>query len=280
MNMKKKTLEFPDCWEELTQKEWEKLLKLMFELNTQKELTLRDVKRAWCSFVLSGRGIRKQDKIEYYILVNDLADSIDWMFSIEDDGKLVSLNFDSTQNLLPKWSKYSGPADHGADLTFGEFRTCVALFNKYNTEQDNRSLELLCGILYRKPASKNSGKRREDFNKNLFNVYQRRVAQMPAQLKFGVYLWFASFCRFLVSGEFIIDGCDVCFESIFASNSKENNESNTDMGLGMNAILFTLAESGIFGNVDETDNTSLMRTLMKLLYDEQKAKEMRKETKQ
>ena len=42
----------------------------------------------------------------------------------------------------------------------------------------------------------------------------------------------------------------------------------------MNSVLYSVAESGIFGNVDATDDTLLLRVMMKLLDDKQRADEM------
>jgi hypothetical protein len=42
----------------------------------------------------------------------------------------------------------------------------------------------------------------------------------------------------------------------------------------MNSVLYSVAESGVFGNVDATDDTQLLRVMMKLLDDKQRADEM------
>ena len=42
----------------------------------------------------------------------------------------------------------------------------------------------------------------------------------------------------------------------------------------MNSILFSVAESGVFGNARATDDTLLLRVMMKLLDDRQRADEL------
>ena len=42
----------------------------------------------------------------------------------------------------------------------------------------------------------------------------------------------------------------------------------------MNGVLFSVAESGVFGNFDETDNTLLLKVMMKLLSDKMQADEI------
>ena len=47
----------------------------------------------------------------------------------------------------------------------------------------------------------------------------------------------------------------------------------------MNSILFSMAESGVFGSIEEVDNTQLLRVLLKLLDDKQKADSLIQATK-
>lgn len=48
----------------------------------------------------------------------------------------------------------------------------------------------------------------------------------------------------------------------------------------MNSVLYSVAESGIFGNADATDDTLLLRVMMKLLDDKLRADEMIRNLKQ
>ena len=57
-------------------------------------------------------------------------------------------------------------------------------------------------------------------------------------------------------------------------------QPGTAQSLGMNSVLYSVAESGIFGNADATDDTLLLRVMMKLLDDKQRADEMIRNLKQ
>ena len=242
-----------------------------------------DVKREWCRFVLSNRGIRRKSSIDYYILIDELALTLGWMWSESKEGKEVELIFSSTKNLLPEWKQYKGPLSHGSDLTFGEFRNAVMMMNGYNDTQDPSLLQALCGILYRCPGAKIGksdfdGKYREEFKQERINFYSNRIRMMPKQVQWGVYAWFAFFCHYLLTGTFIIDGIEISFESIF---TKETQDANTpkEQSLGMSGILFSVAESGIFGNIEKADDTLLLRVMMKLLDDKYKADALLKRNK-
>lgn len=268
MSMKKNIILFPECWEDVRQREWEYLLSLRVKIAVTPGIELKDVKRAWCRYVLKERGCR-MSSAQAYILCNQLSKTLDWMWRENPGNGTVELTYDSTVNLLPRWKGLLGPASHGADLTFGEFRVAVQMMNAYTTTHERIYLYRLAGMLYR-PVVKG---KKEPFSISRMDVYQERLKKMPESLLWGVYAWFASFCNYLFSGIFILDGMEVCFSPLFEAGKSEGPS------LGMNSVLFSIAESGIFGNVDEVDNTQLMRVLMKLLDDKQKADNLLKQMK-
>lgn len=268
----KQDIEFPECWEEVWPAEFAYLLKLrMLLILTPKAITLTDVKRLWSGYVLRYRGLKSKRK-DYYLLVNRLAKTLDWQWGVDEETGTVSLAYDSTVNLIPSWSGFWGPASHGADLTFGEFRISVIMMNEYTRTHDVAYLNSLCAVLYRR---KKAGRRIPFVSSNLGRM-AKEIAGMPDYLKWGIYCWFAYFCEFLFNGTFILDGCEVCFAPVFASTGKDNEP---EQSLGMNSILFSMAESGVFGSIEEVDNTQLLRVLLKLLDDKQKADSLLKSVK-
>lgn len=271
--MKQKDIEFPDCWEEVKPLEWLHLLKNRQKLMTKPGISLLDVKREWCAYVLKNRGYVFRSKVKDMLLVNQLAATLRWMWQTEGD--TVVLTYDSTVNLMPEWRYLRGPMSHGADMTFGEFRHAVAAINKFNAGHDPLDLQALCAILYRPPVEKKGCVAREPFREQYMSRYMGLVSSMPEWVQWGVYSWFAYFCEYLFTGSFIIDGLELCFEPVF-SRSKRETSDRTDsvQSLGMNSILYSVAESGVFGNAKATDDTLLMRVLMKLLDDKQRADEM------
>lgn len=276
--MSKKKIEFPECWEEVLPSEWIYLLKLREQLIQKKGITLNDIKSEWCRFALKNRGIRASQKVDYYLLIYNLSLTLDWMWKEDSDRQSVALTFDSTQNLLPTWKNLRGPLSHGNDMTFGEFRTAVGIMNSYMQSQDPAMLQALCGILYRKPGKKVgkenfNGHYREPFNPARIPFYAERVRLMPTYIQWGIYTWFAYFCHYLMTGVFIIEGNEVCFAPIFRRENSHKKKTS-EQSLGMNSILFSVAESGIFGNADSTDNTLLLKIMLKLLDDYQRAKAM------
>ena len=274
----RKDIEFPDCWEELQPAEWVYLLKLRNLLMTQQGVSLTDVKRAWCAFVLKSRGMKvRQRKPDELLLADRLAETLDWMWLIDDEEQCVSLHFDTTRNLLPEYKGLRGPQSHGGDLTFGEFRAATAAMNLYTEDHLPSDLLALVAVLYRFPDPV-TGKR-VPFDPDDLPTLMRDVQRvMPDWLQWGIYAWFARFCEYLLTGKFVIDGQTVTFSPVFGRREKDAPQG-VGQDLGLNSILYTVAESGVFGTATETDRAPLLRVLLKLLDDKQRADELMKKYK-
>jgi len=270
----KKIEMFPEIWDELTEADWVSMLKLREHLLTMvgAEITIKDIRIEAARCLLLNRGIRtrlRNDK--YFLLVHQAAEKLDWLWQ-EDDEHRVSLVYRSTKQLLPKWGQLFGPMSHGGDLVFGEFKEAVTLCQAYDKEGRKELLQQLAGLLYRRRNPQRSFPRRIAYDKDPSYTQLIRGQRMPSWFLWGVYAWFSFFCEYLATGIFIIDGREVCFSKIFGSGSSGNsgNSENTgNTGLGLNAIVMTLAESQVFGDFDDVLHTPLMRVLMKLLHDKE-----------
>ena len=275
----KKNINFPDCWDELTTDEWVYLLDLRHALQTRRGISLQDVRRAWCYYVLAHRGYKFHRNRALHTdemnLIERLTGTLDWMWLIDEEEGCVSLQFNTTKNLLPKWKKLIGPQSHGADLTFGEFRAATAAMNLYTQDHMESDLLALVATLYRRPDTQG---RRQPFDADRLPDYMRAAKDMPSWLQWGVYAWFAHFCEYLLSGSFVIDGNEVRFDPVFGRREPDTPRSSAQ-DLGLNSILYTVAESGVFGTATDTDRTPLLRVLLKLLDDKQRADEMMKRIK-
>ena len=267
----KKIEMFPEIWDELTEADWVSMLKLREHLLTMvgAEITIKDIRIEAARCLLLNRGIRtrlRNDK--YFLLVHQAAEKLDWLWQ-EDDEHRVSLVYRSTKQLLPKWGQLFGPMSHGGDLVFGEFKEAVTLCQAYDKEGRKELLQMLAGLLYRRRNPQRSFPRRIAYDKDPSYTQLIRGQRMPNWFLWGVYAWFSFFCEYLATGIFIIDGREVCFSKIFGTSPSPSQGGEPSSGLGLNAIVMTLAESQVFGDFDDVLHTPLMRVLMKLLHDKE-----------
>jgi len=267
----KKAIEIPECWDELSPKQFRYLLKQVFMMMENRQIQTKDLLRSFADYLCGYPVyIKPNRKEEYLLLLDTLSDRLSWIFRKEDYD--ILLNFDTTTNLLPSIGRLLGPVSHGSDLRFGEYRTACEFYNRYTTDHNREALDVLTGILYRKPnkdIDKQSfdGDYREAFNRHHIDIYAKRVTHIPEYVKWGVYQWFGYFCKYLMTGDFIIEGREVSFAPLFSSQSDPDVKQGDS--LGMTSVLFSLAESRTFGNIKETDNAFLFEVMLKMLNDKQ-----------
>lgn len=278
----KRYTDIPECWEEFTPRQFKYLLKSVFKMMANDKISPIDVLRDLADFMLGRKKfILPWQQERYLALVSTIADHLEWIFSI-DDGNEVTMNYTSTQNPLPAIDGLIGPQSHGADLRFGEYRAAVDFFNRFTQEHDSESLDCLVGILYRNPQKGKvdatfDGQYREPFNPHLIGTYCEHAKHLDEHLKWGIYLWFSAFCKYLIEGGiFIIEGNEVSFGGIF-HRSDPDPDVKVENSIGMMSVLFTLADSHTFGTAMETDDAELFKVLLKLLHDKQAIDNLQKQ---
>jgi len=174
-------------------------------------------------------------------------------------------------NKLPKIGEWTGPADCGTDITFGEFRMAVAVLRNYEQHPSERDLNVLAGLLYRPEASEQMQHeqqlRRWPYDWDTFEQKERRGEQMQRWQVWGVYAWFAYFCEALTTATFILEGEEVCFAPLF--EQRDGGKGGERTGNGLQQICLTLAESHVFGTARDVDHTLLLTVMQKLLLDYQ-----------
>ncbi|MPN65175.1 hypothetical protein SDC9_212954 [bioreactor metagenome] len=72
-----------------------------------------------------------------------------------------------------------------------------------------------------------------------------------------------------------MDGNTVSFESLF-ERSAIDEDTKPVTNIGLMSIVFTLADTGTFGNADKTDDTMLFPILLKLLHDKNAVDRLKK----
>lgn len=264
--MKQRYIEIPDTWQDLTPDDWREVLKIRQKVvDNGGRYSELDIKTETARVLLKNRGVKLQlNNPNYVQLVGQVAASLGWLWQAE--GTVVSLVYKDTRNLLPKVRQWIGPADHGQDLTFGEFRQAFVHLKAYEQTQTVTPLHALAGLLYR-PCDGRS--RRLPYDDDSIDEKIARGQQMQPWQVWGIYAWFAYFCEYLTTGTFVIDGCEVSFAPLFAHGSHESTSASggSPAGNSLQQICLTLAESHVFGTARDVDNTPLLTVMQKLLMD-------------
>jgi hypothetical protein len=205
--------------------------------------------------------------------ISELCES--FFEEIEKDGqKTKTFKLSFTKNLIPKiGGKYYGPKDALQDITFAEYRIAHSFYAAYLESHDEKDLNKLIAVLYRPDKSflwfrkllpSFDGQFRIPFssrsNPNYLEKRSLAIAKLPMPLRYGIFLFFSGCEEFLAKGKVNVDGKEIDFSIIY-----EKSEDSLDSpDIGLVGILYSLAETKVFGSIEETDSQNLYDIMIRL----------------
>lgn len=215
----------------------------------------------------------KEDKHANIFILSELIDDF---FEENENGQKI-IKQDYTHNPVPSYRSvfktYYGPSDNFINMTFGEYREALRLFNDFNVTADLEILYLLAAVFFRpaksfhfikKHLSNYDGDIREALNGNTLEKRAKVFKYAHFGFIYGVYLLFASFQKYLVSAQIMWGGKTLDLSILFETSHEEKQESMTLPGIGMDSIAFAMAESGTFGTVKEVDQTNFWQIIVRM----------------
>jgi hypothetical protein len=97
-----------------------------------------------------------------------------------------------------------------------------------------------------------------------------RIGRLPMAVRYGIFLFFSGSEEYLVKGKPVVDGKEIDFSIIYAKS--EDADDSPDIGLI--GILYSLAETKVFGSIAETDDQNLYDIMIRLYQVVKQAKAM------
>jgi hypothetical protein len=216
-----------------------------------------------------------------------LTNTLDWLIRVEEDenGKPVGiLNYTGVEQHYPfidvDSDTLAGPSDCMLDITFGEYRAAWRYFETYSISRNDTDLDHFIACLYRPMKKNRYGETigRQPFNPDAIEKHVKKVAEIPFWQKYAITLWFGNCDKYIKENELELDGKPITFAQLFNFKTKTDDVEVLDENdLGLTGLLYMIAESGIFGTVEEINKTNYIDILLALLYWKQKAdKEIKK----
>jgi len=200
------------------------------------------------SFMFMKRQI-KENIFDNTALFIDLMDSF---FDIEDvNGKrMYTPHIKSGKNLLPTFYQYKGPEDMLNNITWGDFIDCMNLINSYqlsaNSDQDiDISIDEIFNILYKVDP---------DYNKQFI------AKEVPYYVKLHAFNFFSTVFELISSGPIPINGEEIDFRILFSGKGNKKKDDKT----GWAGLVFSIAESGVFGKTNEVNQEKFWNVLIYL----------------
>jgi len=205
--------------------------------------------------------------------ISELCES--FFEEVERDGKKIkTFKLSFTKNLIPIiGGKFLGPQDALQDITFAEYRIAHRFFAAYLESHSEDDLNHLIAVLYR-PAKRLlwirrllpsfEGQRRIPFtaktNPLFLEARVKAIAKLPLAVRYGIFLFFSGCEEFLAKGTVNVDGKPVDFSIIY----EKSNDSGDSPDIGLVGILYSLAETKVFGSIEETDGQNLYDVMIRL----------------
>lgn len=203
--------------------------------------------------------------------LRQVTETLQWLLvTTEEAGTLrVEPNLDFARNLMPMLGPSRGPADALQNITLGEFRDALGHAQNYAQTLDEQHLNLMCSVLYRpnmltwylRSRRPNwNGDRRYPYNASRAEAEAYRFARYPFHLRYGAYLCFNAGLNFLRTGTVTIEGNEISFGVLWEGSSS----TQAQPGIGMAGVLFSLAETGVFGTLPHVERVNLYEGLARL----------------
>lgn len=279
------TIKYPSEVSELNSKQWLRFIALLIDLD-YKKINTDDV---LTELVFSFLNINRKEAIRIKLNKNlknqkilfnvyRIAESLHTFFEedIIEGHRTFIPKTDTTKNLLPKirtsFFKRAlyGPSDAITDISFREYEDANYVFRKYIETQSTDYLNDLIAILYRpkksflwirKLLSSYNGEARQKYNKSKLENRVKQIAKLPLEYKLAVFYFFYSCEKFIHEGDIEINGNPVNLNVLFESDPDYPQPKGT---IGLTGLLFELAESGVFGNAEQTANQNIYDILARL----------------
>lgn len=198
--------------------------------------------------------------------LRQVTDTLTWLLTERETEEQIFLepNITFARNLVPTIGKYTGPADALQDITLGAFRDAIGHAQTFAMTGEESDLDRLCATLYREEkhqdVEETTGAIRQPYNPAQAEQQAAHFEKVPLHIKYGVYLMFNAALNFLRTGTVTIEGRQISFSVLW-----EGDPPPTDHpGIGMAGVLFSLAETGVFGTIREVEQVNLYEGLARL----------------
>jgi len=242
----------PENWEEMTQAQFLKVLELILALE-EKLINLTDFKLQ-VALVLFGIYKTKKlkasfsEKEEIYANLFILSELFDYILETKKGKKgkpTVQLNFTSYNQFLPTINKFVGPKNGLTNLSWNQFTKAVTFYQKYIKTKDEKHLTALIAALY---LPEDSTFEETDINDRIADF-----ESLPPNVKFAVFLFFRNNLMFIQNANININGEEINLGILF---QKDKKKAKSD-GLGLVGLQMAVAESGIFGAMEEVGKQNI-----------------------
>lgn len=186
---------------------------------------------------------------------------------VAEDSSRATINIHSIvqhfATITHKNKIYRGADDALTNLTFIEFIHADVAARKYAADGDINQLNLLTALIYTRKTWLQKLLNQTAYNPKKTEAAAKKLATLPMVYKIAALNLFQSTIAWWQQGPLEINGVEVDLRILFNQKPTGSTSSNKSTG-GFTSVLFTLAETGVFGNAEQTAKASLYDVLLRL----------------
>ena len=195
--------------------------------------------------------------------IQNLSNLIDTFFDNVDQASSFTIKQNFIHNPVPKiklWRTYKGPKDAFENITFGQYIDAHRLLLDFSATADFDNLYLIAAIFYL--PKKWLSSKTKPYQGETVEERAKTFKFLPVGFVYGAFLWFTSFQKWLATAEIPFAGRNLDFSIVFGGSENETTEQNPS--IGMDSIVHTIAESGVYGNKEQTLKANLWDVLIRI----------------
>lgn len=201
----------------------------------------------------------QEEKMENIYVCAQLLDSF---FTLDENKKMHLVQdyiHNPIKNVKYKLQLFYGPKDGFEDITWYQLIEGFGELQSFNNSGKIECLVRLFAIFYRR---KFESVKSIDLDKRV-----KFLEYLDIRYIYGFFLLFTSFFKFLTTESNIeIDGRAIDLSLLFTQkeDTEEDNVSVDLPELGLRSTAFQLAESGVFGTMEELNETNAFQVLLRM----------------
>lgn len=282
------TRQYPETIAEMTTIQFVEFAGLVFMYQSKKITYQEFTIRLTYKLLDMERTVKRTDTermLEVSECINFISKNNDSFFEEKSEAgkkiKVIDLSF--VKNLIPKikiakqW--YYGPADALANTEFGEYVSALNAYLDFSRNGKEEDLNWMIASLYRPECENRKKHHLEDvrvpFDKHKVQYFANQLKELPFAEKYAIYLWFSACQQFIVTNKHLELSGDttVDLSVLFKKDGK------TEKGIGMAGVIYSLAETNVFGDAEKTAKQNMYDVFLRMLQTYLQAKKMQRDAK-
>jgi hypothetical protein len=230
--------------------------------------------------------VLSEESMIYWSNEVGLAESVNFLFEIvtnKENKTSFTINPKFSKQLIPTVKVgeivYYGCEDLLADLTIMEYKEASWRVVKFAETRDEKWLDQICAILYAKNTNgancnelHEGSHLREEFSQERLIRGAKDFSTQPRGIKLMAYLYFSGCINWIREEYLEIDGHQISFKCLFDTGA-DGQKSFDDTGMA--GVLFQMAESGVFGNMEQTSRINMWDVFLRLYQIHMQTKSMK-----